>query len=127
MSLATLLLIGAAGALGTLARYGLGIWLARRHLVHPAVVTFVINVSGAFAIGLVFTAGGFHIGPLAPTLRLVLGAGFLGGYTTFSTLSYDSLSLFRSGQTRAAWLNTVGSLALGVLAAALGLFCGSLL
>ena len=59
--------------------------------------------------------------------RLLLGTGFLGGYTTFSTLSYDSQSLFRGGQTRAAWLNTLGSLALGVIAAALGLWCGTLL
>ncbi|HEX9058339.1 MAG TPA: CrcB family protein [Ktedonobacterales bacterium] len=124
MSLATLLLIGAAGALGTLARYGLGIWLARRHLVHPAVVTFVINVSGAFAIGLVFTAGGFHIGPLAPTIRLVLGAGFLGGYTTFSTLSVETVSLARRGQTLHAWVNALGTLLAGALAAAAGMMAG---
>jgi CrcB protein len=57
--------------------------------------------------------------------RLVLGTGFLGGYTTFSTLSYDTHSLFRSGQTRAAWLNALGSLGIGVASAALGLWCGA--
>jgi fluoride exporter len=124
MSLAQLLLIAVAGALGTLARYGLGVWLAHRHLLHPAAATFVINISGAFAIGLVFTAGGFHIGPLAPTLRLVLGAGFLGGYTTFSTLSLETATLARRGQTLHAWVNALGTLLAGALAAAAGMMAG---
>ena len=117
-----LLLLGLAGGLGAVARFAFAEWATKRWWPTFPLATLLINVTGAFALGALTTAGG-----ASGEARLLLGTGFLGGYTTFSTLSYDSMSLFRSGQTRAAWLNTLGSLALGVLAAALGLLCGSLL
>jgi CrcB protein len=122
LGLGALLLLGLAGGLGAATRFAFAEWATKRWWPTFPLATLLINVTGAFALGALTTAGG-----ASGEARLLLGTGFLGGYTTFSTLSYDSHSLFRSGQTRAAWLNTVGSLALGVGAAALGLWCGALL
>ena len=115
-------LLGLAGGLGAATRFAFAEWATKRWQASFPLATLLINVTGAFALGLLTTAAS-----ASAETRLLLGTGFLGGYTTFSTLSYDSHSLFRSGQTRAAWLNTLGSVALGVVAAALGLFCGALL
>ncbi len=122
VSFGALLLLGLAGGLGGATRFVFAEWATKRWWSTFPLATLLINVTGAFALGALTMAGSAN-----GAARLLLGTGFLGGYTTFSTLSYDTHSLFRSGQTRAAWLNLVGSLALGVLAAALGLFCGSLL
>ena len=115
-------LLGLAGGLGAAMRFAFAEWATKRWQASFPLATLLINVTGAFALGLLTTAAS-----ASAETRLLLGTGFLGGYTTFSTLSYDSHSLFRSGQTRAAWLNTLGSVALGVVAAALGLLCGALL
>ena len=122
---AVLLLLGLAGATGAAARFALSEWATKRWPSTFPLATLLINVTGAFALGLLTTAGG--AGSALAQVRLLLGTGFLGGYTTFSTLSYDTHSLYRSGQTRAAWLNALGSLAIGLAAAALGMLCGSLL
>ena len=119
--LGVVLLLGLAGATGAAARFAFSEWATRHEKGSFPLATLLINVTGAFALGLLTTAGGSS-GALAQA-RLVVGTGFLGGYTTFSTLSYDTHSLFRSGQTRAAWLNALGSLGIGVVAAALGLWC----
>ena len=60
-------------------------------------------------------------------MRVVFGTGFLGGYTTFSTLSFETDALARRGYARTAWLNALGTLAAGIVAAALGVALGSLL
>jgi fluoride exporter len=119
-----ILALGLAGATGAATRFALAEWATRRWQGTFPLAMLLINVTGAFALGLLMTAGGSS-GALAQT-RLLLGTGFLGGYTTFSTLSYDTHSLFRSGQIRAAWLNALGSLVIGVGAAALGMWCGAL-
>lgn len=117
------LLLGLAGATGSAVRFALSEWTTH-HWKHAfPLATLLINVTGAFALGLLTTLGG--TGGAMTQARMVLGTGFLGGYTSFSTLSYDTHSLFRSSQTPAAWLNVLGSLALGIAAAALGLLCGS--
>lgn len=115
-------LLGLAGGLGAATRFAFAEWATKRWQASFPLATLLINVTGAFALGLLTTAAS-----ASAETRLLLGTGFLGGYTTFSTLSYDSHSLFRSGQTRAAWLNMLGSVALGVVAAALGLLSGALI
>ena len=116
-------LLGLAGATGAALRFAVAEWATKRWQSTFPLATLLINATGAFALGLLTTAG--HGSGALTQARLLLGTGFLGGYTTFSTLSYDTHSLLRSGQTGAAWLNALGSLALGVAAAALGLWCGS--
>lgn len=119
-----ILILGVAGALGAVARYLVVEWAPPRWARRFPLATFLINITGAFALGLLMTAGGS--GPHAPTtVRLVLGTGFLGGYTTFSTLSYETDALARRGHTVHAWVNAAGTLVAGVAAAGLGMWLGS--
>ncbi|KAF2412097.1 CrcB protein [Microbacterium sp. B35-04] len=80
----------------------------------------VVNVSGSFALGVITGLGA----AIAPELSLVLGLGLLGGYTTFSTVSVETVLLAQRRRRREAALNLFGTLALAVLAAGLGLLLG---
>lgn len=121
---AVLLMLGLAGATGAVTRFAFSEWATKRWPGTFPLATLLINVTGAFALGLLTTVGG--AASVLAQARLLLGMGFLGGYTTFSTLSYDTQSLYRSNQKRAAWLNALGSLAIGLAAAALGMAIGTL-
>lgn len=123
--LVTLLALGVAGACGAVARYAVAEWTARFWQGSFPLATFLINVSGAFALGLLLTAGGSR--PLIATqLRAILGTGLLGGYTTFSTLSFETTTLARRGHGRHAWGNAVATLIGGAAAAAAGMALGTL-
>ncbi|MDP9379445.1 MAG: fluoride efflux transporter CrcB [Chloroflexota bacterium] len=117
------LLVGLGGFLGANARYILSGWVSS---VWPGAFplgTFLVNVTGSFVLGF-FTAlvvGRLH----APEeYRLFVAIGFLGSYTTFSTLSYETLDLLRRGEFLTAALYSLGSLVLGLLAAGLGVALG---
>ena len=84
--------------------------------------TLIINVTGSFAIGLLFALAARNI--ITSTLQLILATGFLGGYTTFSTMSWEIVQLARGGSRGASALYVGGSVVLGLLAAALGLLAG---
>jgi len=110
----TAVAIGVAGALGALARYGLEGWVSRRAGSFPW-GTFVVNVSGSFLLGLLVTLLGERFA-VAPWVRASLTIGFLGAYTTFSTLSLESYRLLEGRSYALAGANLAGSLAAGVLA-----------
>jgi CrcB protein len=95
-----------AGATGTLGRYLIGGWLARRIGSSFPWETCLVNVTGCLVIGALagFTDRG---GLLSPTLRIVLMIGLLGGFTTFSTFS---LELFRLAEHR-QWVQAAAYLA----------------
>ena len=119
----TVVAIAVAGALGALARYGVGGWISRRNQSAFPWETFVVNISGAFALGLIFTVATERWG-IAPWLRSALTIGFLGAYTTFSTFMFET---YRLGEDRAhalAVLNVVGSCAAGLVAVYLGVVAG---
>ncbi|MFI5274778.1 MAG: fluoride efflux transporter FluC [Ktedonobacterales bacterium] len=122
-SVALVVAIGLAGALGAAARFGVAEWSARHWRGPFPLGTLLINVSGAFVLGLVLSAAPVRA-PLPSGMRAVLGTGFLGGYTTFSTLCFETHASARLGRIHSAWLNAVSSLALGILAAALGIALG---
>lgn len=126
MSFGLVLLLGSAGALGAATRYGVVELAARRWRGHFPLATFVINVGGTFALGFLLSAGAAH-SPSLGIWRSELGTGFLGGYTTFSTLSFETSNLARRGHHGHAWANALGTLLLGVAAAALGIAAGHLL
>jgi CrcB protein len=84
--------------------------------------TLVINVTGSLVLGLVTGLG--ETGALGPSVVAVLGTGMMGGYTTFSTASVETVQLLRSGKPRLAVLNGLGMLVVSVGAAALGLLIG---
>jgi fluoride exporter len=115
-------LVGCAGALGALARYLIGRVMAERTASTFPWATLLINVSGAFLIGLISGLTTRHIvNPLAQT---VLATGFLGGYTTFSTMSWESIQLVRGGSRLRSLLYLGGNVVPGLLAALLGLTVG---
>ena len=87
--------------------------------------TFFANVSGSFLIGVVLILA--EDGSLPAEARLLVVVGVLGGYTTFSTFSYESLQLMTGGAVFAALLNMFGQLALGLAFVYLGILAGRLI
>ncbi|QEH34539.1 camphor resistance protein CrcB [Aquisphaera giovannonii] len=105
------------GILGVNARYWLGVLISRWAASHWA--TMAINVSGSFAIGFLSMALARWLPH--PHARLAILTGFLGGYTTFSTFAFESVTLWERGEPATAMANVAGSVVLGVLAAFLGI------
>lgn len=102
-----LLLAGAGGFIGSAARYLIGITLGRTAsaAVLPTATLFV-NVSGSFLIGL-FAAHGLARGWLNDSMRVFVLVGVLGGFTTFSSFSYETLNLWREAGAARALLNVL--------------------
>lgn len=124
-SLALLGGMGLAGAVGAGTRYLVGRFIAERMGSQFPVGTLVINVTGAFLIGLVFALTGRNV--LTPALQMVLATGFLGGYTTYSTMSWEGVQLARGGSTQRSLLYIGATAALGLVAAVVGLVLGEAL
>jgi CrcB protein len=118
----TALAIAGAGAMGALARWGLGSWFGQRFPTFPW-GTLVINVTGSFFLGVLFALLVEH-GVGSSTVRLSLMTGLLGAYTTFSTFSLETFRLFEIGATRQAVANAALSVVLGLAAVGLGLASG---
>ena len=114
--------VSLAGAAGALARYGLEGLVSRRATAFPW-GTFVVNVTGAFALGFLFTLLTERF-VVAPWLRSSITIGFLGAYTTFSTLTLETFRLFEEGSYMAAAFNVLGSIAVGLLAVFAGVVLG---
>jgi CrcB protein len=122
----TLIGIGVAGAGGALARYGLEGLVSRRTTTAFPWGTFVVNVSGAFVLGFLFTVLVDRL-TVAPWLRSTLTIGFLGAYTTFSTLSLETFRLIEDGAYWLAAANGFGSLVAGLVAVYGGVVLGRLI
>ncbi len=120
------LIIGLGGFLGANARFLLQQWLANYWGTSFPYGTLFINVSGSFVIGLFLTLA---TGRLAwpPEYRLFVAVGFLGGYTTFSSFSYETLRLLEQGQWGAAGWYFLGNTGLGMIAVFLGVTLARLL
>lgn len=121
-SLELVLGIGLAGAMGAVARYLLGRFIAERIASPFPLGTFLINISGAFFIGLVFGLTTQKL--VSPAAQSILATGFLGGFTTFSTLNWEGIQLARGGSNLLSLLYFGGSFALGLCAAFLGMLIG---
>lgn len=109
------LLIGIGGALGAMARHGVNHLIHQRALASsfPAGI-FIINVAGSVAIGVLAGLLASQRVALSHEMRTFLVVGLLGGFTTFSSFSLDTLTLLREGQElRAAW-NVVGQVGLSL-------------
>ena len=83
----------------------------------------VINVGGSFLLGLLMALS-VDRGIVSAEMRLLLGVGVLGGFTTFSTLSYETVALFEQGLRAQGLFNMFGSAVLGIAAAVAGLLAG---
>ena len=121
--LAQCLAVGAAGFFGAVARFLVGLACGRAFANFP-VGTLVINVTGSFVLGWLAAYASARVG-FNETLRIAIGVGFVGAYTTFSTYMYESDALLRQGAWLKAVLNLAGSLLLGLLAVRLGAYVGS--
>ncbi|GAC1299676.1 MAG: hypothetical protein NVSMB19_04480 [Vulcanimicrobiaceae bacterium] len=117
----TIFAVGAGAALGGILRYAIGVAVvARSGLWAAPFATLFINVSGSFAIGLVLGMLQSRT-DVSPLWRPFVVTGILGGYTTFSTFSFEALTFGSSGTTLAAGAYCAASVVLGVGAAYAGL------
>ena len=121
----TVVLLALAGGIGAAVRFMVDGFMRQRFKTALPWGTILINVSGSLALG--FLAGLLMRGQAAEPLFLIVGTGFLGGYTTFSTASLETIRLIQSGRTGLALINGLGSMAASVLAAAAGVGLGLLL
>jgi fluoride exporter len=115
-----IILVLLGGAIGTGCRYGLSSFVYS-HIKNPKFpyANFIINVSGSFVIGLLAELFNGRI-RVPPATQAALIIGVLGGYTTFSSFSYETFTLIRGGEWLRATLNSVGSVLLGLIAVWLG-------
>ena len=111
--------VGAGGAVGSALRYVA--WRAMGTSGGFPWATVFVNVTGSFVLGLL---AGLYAGRVSPTMRLAVFFGLLGGYTTFSTFTAESIVLARTGSTVAAFGNVAISVLAGVTAAFAGVIFG---
>ena len=115
--------VGLGGFLGANARYALSVWVVDRLGAAFPWHTLLINVSGSLAIGLIMAVLTEKL-VVDPAWRLLLVVGFLGGYTTFSAYTIETLALLAEGEWLRALGYVLGSNGLGLLAVYLGMAAG---
>ena len=122
----TPLLVGIGGFAGAVTRWLVDGWVSDRNPTAFPLGTLVINLTGSFALGLLF-AWVIERGVLPAEVRAPLMIGFLGAYTTFSTFMLESWRLVEDGAWMLALLNLGGSVLIGLVAVLGGLAVGRLL
>ncbi len=116
----TILLIAGAGALGALGRYGVSVLAVRWWGDSFPWGTLIVNVVGCFLLGFV-TDWALSVPALSKHLKLAIGTGLLGSFTTFSTFGVETVSLIERGDWGAALANIGLNLVVGLGAAATGM------
>jgi fluoride exporter len=115
-------MVAAGGFVGAPSRYLLDRAINRRFESDLPWGTFLVNVSGSFVLGLL--TGLSLSNHLSPVAKALLGTGFCGAYTTFSTFTFETVRLLEVGQFLEALSNAFVSLAVGLAGAAAGLAIG---
>ncbi|MFZ4688221.1 MAG: fluoride efflux transporter CrcB [Polymorphobacter sp.] len=122
-SVPPLLLVALGGALGACLRYLVGQWSLMQFGAGLPVATWTVNIVGGFAMGLL--AGWLaRVDSGGEELRLLLGVGVLGGFTTFSAFSLEVFNMINRGEIGLAAAYAVSSVAGSVLALMTGVFVG---
>ncbi|MDU4959611.1 MAG: fluoride efflux transporter CrcB [Sporomusaceae bacterium] len=112
--------VAAGGAAGAVARYLISIWAAARFGPDFPYGTLLVNISGCFMIGMVMTVATERVS-LQPYWQLLLGVGFIGGLTTFSAFSLETLRLMQTAAFGPAVANIGVNLLAGLTATWLGI------
>ncbi|WP_425804020.1 fluoride efflux transporter CrcB [Desulfitobacterium sp. Sab5] len=120
ITISELWVISIGGALGTITRYQLGLWISGKWNQGFPLHTFLINITGAFLLGFLNTLFIERL-TLSPLWRLGIGVGFLGGYTTFSTFGYEAITLLEGGSYGTAAAYTLFTIFFGFIGVALGI------
>ena len=115
------LLVGAGGFIGANARFVVARLVGILFETRFPLGTFVINVSGSFLLGVLGTIVAQKVMPNSEAMRLALGVGFLGAFTTFSTFEFETHALFDDGSWLTATTNMFASLFVGLLAVRAGI------
>jgi len=116
----TYVLVAVGGAAGSLVRYSLGKFISERSSTDFPIGTFIINITGAILLGVISTIG------VSSNMMLLLGDGFFGAYTTFSTFMFEGFNLFEEKQKLNALIYILFSIILGIVGYALGTQIGSI-
>ena len=116
-------LVAAGGAAGSLLRFAAGRLAIQLLGTGTVWGTLFVNVTGSFALGF-FLAYTLQRGEISGDIRAMVAIGLLGGYTTFSTLSYDTIRLLESGELGRAGVNILANLVIGLAAAYIGVLSG---
>ena len=115
----TILSVAVGGALGAVARYGIGGWFQQATRSDFPWGTMLVNVTGSLLLG--FLMVWLRATTASVEARTLLTVGVLGGYTTFSTLTYETAAMFQEGEWRRAGFYALGSLVLGLVALIMGM------
>ena len=115
----TILIIGAGSFLGGIGRYLLSQAVQGKFAAAFPYGTLTVNITGCFLIGILFALS--ERNAVGQEWRMFLGTGLLGGFTTFSSFSNETVALFRNGQIPAALGYIGASIFLGILATFLGI------
>lgn len=118
--------IGLGGFLGANTRFITQQWAANRWGSGFPYGTMLANVSGSFIIAFFLTLAGERL-PISPELRLFLAVGFLGGFTTFSSFSFETFKLLQENGWQAAAINFAGNTILGLTGVFIGIYLARLL
>jgi CrcB protein len=114
-----LLFVGIGGGLGSILRYVISVFVGKHIPIIFPLGTLIVNISGCFLIGVFYSLIARHA-EFNTEWRLFLITGICGGYTTFSTFSYDGLILLKQGSNLSFLFYVLGSVVIGLLATVAG-------
>ncbi|WP_042463358.1 fluoride efflux transporter CrcB [Neobacillus dielmonensis] len=112
--------VAMGGFFGAISRFGISNWIKAKYPSTFPFATLFVNLLGSFLLGLIFGAN------LETTWKLLLGTGFMGAFTTFSTFKLENIQLFKKRKSKAASLYLAISYTCGILLAFLGILIGGL-
>ncbi|MDQ0214007.1 CrcB protein [Oikeobacillus pervagus] len=121
MTFLQILLVGIGGFLGAVARYSISLQLSSRSSFKIPMGTLTVNLVGAFLLGIIT---GVHVNRIT---FLIFGIGFLGAFTTFSTLKLEMTRLHKNEKKKTFFLYTMITYGCGLLLAYIGYWVGHLL
>ncbi|TXR62789.1 fluoride efflux transporter CrcB [Bacillus sp. AY18-3] len=114
------LLVAIGGFFGAITRFAISNWFKKRKKTSFPIATFLINITGAFLLGYIIGNG------VSTSWQLLLGTGFMGAFTTFSTFKLDSIQLFNRKNFGILFLYLSATYIIGILFAFLGMQLGGI-